>query len=125
MNNALCVKSEIFISGVIQTRNITTDKIDPKTGQYITCEKTVTEIIPYSVEFLRNCNLGCQETDVTEKMTKIDEKVKNLEEKQLKFNRTEYMVRRLCNEILKTANILSEGDDLDVLVRKAYAKICY
>lgn len=55
--------STVYINGALQTRQIERKTVCEECGQEYTWEETVSEIFPYSVEYLMNCVFPETETD--------------------------------------------------------------
>lgn len=54
----LKLSSQVFVNGGIQTRIVNKKNACPKCGKGFSVEDYVTEIVPYSVEYLNNCNVA-------------------------------------------------------------------
>ena len=56
-SEVLHVDSSIYINGAIETREITQKFVCEECGQNFEKKGYTTEIVPYSIEYLKNCNI--------------------------------------------------------------------
>lgn len=64
--NALMTNSLVYISGAINTRDIERNIECPKCGCTNVIKELVTEVLPYGVEYLHNCNFPVTEDELNE-----------------------------------------------------------
>ena len=83
----LMVGSEVYITGVVQTRTLTNGKV-------------VSEVIPYGINYIKNCMNYEEDMDLVKAQKQIQSKQKELEQKALENNKIQTLSRVLCTSIL-------------------------
>lgn len=104
--DAIDLNSEIYLSGYLQTRIVSKKEKDLETGEMITKIKQYEEIVPYSIEYVKNCKTKKDELGIAEKYNLMEERVMILEEKQKELNQSEFFIRHLCTCLLNNDGLM-------------------